>query len=322
MAAAAAAAAAGFPPPYPSDPSGIMGHGYPGLYGAPSPWPPWPPQGHGGFPGVSPLSHPFGGAHPGMFPYPPYGNVDPMAAAAAAAAAASGPEGFPPQAAFGHKGGYNQRGKGEKGEKGNRKGGGKGQDAQPLAAGMQHRKGGNSNAKGADAGAAPNEKAAASDAPPEPPVNGSTVMLRNIPNRYTQDLLLQLLDEKGFKNKYDFVYLPMDFRNGVNLGYAFVNTLTHQEALKAIEVFHGYGGWLFDSQKVCEVSWAHPHQGYDEHVERYRNSPVMHPATPEEYKPMVFKNGVRIPFPPPTKAIRAPKLKLAAPAEGGGGAAA
>mmetsp|Transcript_102858 Transcript_102858/g.286435 ORF Transcript_102858/g.286435 Transcript_102858/m.286435 type:complete len:400 (+) Transcript_102858:103-1302(+) len=142
-------------------------------------------------------------------------------------------------------------------------------------------------------------------------VTGSetTVMLRNIPNRYTQTMLLSLLDEHDFKLHYDFVYLPMDFRNGVNLGYAFVNLLTHEDALRFMETFEGFSRWFFDSAKVCEVSWAHPHQGLNEHVERYRNSPVMHPTMPEEYKPMIFKDGARVPFPLPTKAIRAPKLR-------------
>lgn len=177
------------------------------------------------------------------------------------------------------------------------------------------------NNKGGHAGdgisAEPEAKAAASNAtpaqPPPPPVNGTTIMLRNLPNKYTQELLVELLNNQGFTGKYDFVYLPMDFRNGVNLGYAFVNLLSHPDALQAIDIFQGFVNWDFESSKVCEVSWAHPHQGLSEHVERYRNSPVMHPSTPEEYKPMVFQNGVRVPFPAPTKAIRAPKLKLAPP---------
>lgn len=137
----------------------------------------------------------------------------------------------------------------------------------------------------------------------------TTVMLRNIPNRYTQTHLVNLLDENGFWSLYDFVYLPMDFRNGVNLGYAFVNLLTHRDALQAIALFHGFSRWFYESTKVCEVSWAHPHQGLEEHVERYRNSPVMHQCMPDEYKPMLFKGGQRAQFPPPTKAIRAPKLR-------------
>lgn len=137
----------------------------------------------------------------------------------------------------------------------------------------------------------------------------TTVMLRNIPIRYTQTMLLTLLGEHGFAQSYDFVYLPMDFRNGVNLGYAFVNLLLHQDAAEVMEIFHGFSSWYLDSSKICEVTWAHPHQGLAEHVERYRNSPVMHSSMPDEYKPMVFKNGMRLAFPVSTKAIRAPKLR-------------
>ena len=42
------------------------------------------------------------------------------------------------------------------------------------------------------------------------------------------------------------------------------------------------------------------------HVERYRNSPVMHRSVPDEYKPVIFKNGVRKNFPRPTKKVKAP----------------
>mmetsp|Transcript_38517 Transcript_38517/g.101854 ORF Transcript_38517/g.101854 Transcript_38517/m.101854 type:complete len:420 (-) Transcript_38517:196-1455(-) len=151
-----------------------------------------------------------------------------------------------------------------------------------------------------------------------PPGEPTTVMLRNIPNRYNSGTLIGLLDEHGFRGLYDFVYLPMDFQNGVNLGYAFVNLPAHQDALRFKEVFHGFSDWRFDSAKVSEVSWAHPHQGLEEHVERYRNSPVMHQSMPDEYKPMIFLNGQRTPFPQPTRAIKAPKLRLSRdrPADG------
>ena len=29
------------------------------------------------------------------------------------------------------------------------------------------------------------------------------------------------------------------------------------------------------------------------HVERYKNSPVMHKSVPDEYKPVIFADGVR-----------------------------
>ena len=38
----------------------------------------------------------------------------------------------------------------------------------------------------------------------------TTIMVRNIPNKYTQDMLLDLF-EKKHKKKFDFFYLPVDY---------------------------------------------------------------------------------------------------------------
>ena len=40
----------------------------------------------------------------------------------------------------------------------------------------------------------------------------TTVMLRNIPNKYTRDMILEEIDAHNFKKKYDFFYLPIDYR--------------------------------------------------------------------------------------------------------------
>jgi len=143
---------------------------------------------------------------------------------------------------------------------------------------------------------------------PELSTDPTTVMLRHIPNRYTSLQLVELLDAKGFQAKYDFVYLPIDFQNKVNLGYCFVNLRSHEWALRFKEEFEGFKEWRFDSVKASEVSWAHPHQGLNEHIERYRNSPVMHFSMPAEYKPMIFNDGIQIPFPAPTRTIKVRRL--------------
>lgn len=38
----------------------------------------------------------------------------------------------------------------------------------------------------------------------------TTIMVRNIPNKYTQDMLLELF-EKNNRKKFDFFYLPIDY---------------------------------------------------------------------------------------------------------------
>ena len=40
----------------------------------------------------------------------------------------------------------------------------------------------------------------------------TTLMLRNIPNKYTRDMILDEIDELNFRKKYDFFYLPIDYR--------------------------------------------------------------------------------------------------------------
>lgn len=139
----------------------------------------------------------------------------------------------------------------------------------------------------------------------------TTVMIRDIPNSYCTDKLVHLFDIAGFSGKYDFVYLPMDFRTDMSLGYAFVNLVSNTDAQKFIDIFDGFTEWMSPSPKVCQVSWADPNQGLAEHVERYRNSPVMHENIPDSYKPRLYHQGVRVPFPAATKRIRPPRVRPA-----------
>jgi hypothetical protein len=46
----------------------------------------------------------------------------------------------------------------------------------------------------------------------------TTVVLRNLPSCLSRCDLLQILDDAGFSERYDFVYLPTNFRNMTVLG--------------------------------------------------------------------------------------------------------
>jgi hypothetical protein len=135
----------------------------------------------------------------------------------------------------------------------------------------------------------------------------TTVILRNMPNSYTRASLLKLLNAEGFAGKYDFVYLPIDFRTHSALGYAFVNLTSPDAAERVHQRLNGFTKWPFPSSKACSVSWSHPHQGLESHIARYRNSPLMHDVVPDHYRPALFSEGQRIPFAPPTKKIKFPR---------------
>jgi len=137
----------------------------------------------------------------------------------------------------------------------------------------------------------------------------TTVMLRNVPYNCSRNSVVSMMDEAGFSGLFDFIYLPIDFRSKSGFGYAFINMVSNEAALKLFDRFNGFSDWAMKSQKVAEVTWSEPSQGLDVHIGRYRNSPVMHDAVPDEFKPAMYKDGSRVPFPAPTKAIRAPRFR-------------
>jgi hypothetical protein len=144
----------------------------------------------------------------------------------------------------------------------------------------------------------------------------TTMVMRNIPNNMSRDMLLSLIDAEGFKGSYDFVYLPLDFKAMVGLGYSFINFINSEEAVRFQEHFSGFCSWNLRSDKVCQVTWSESLQGRDAHIERYRNSPVMHESMADGCKPVVYKDGERTAFPEPTKRIRAPRQRPPMAAKG------
>merc|ERR1719410_1554293 len=140
----------------------------------------------------------------------------------------------------------------------------------------------------------------------------TTVMFRNVPNDYTRSMFLALLDKEGFAQQYDFVYLPIDFSSKSGFGYSFINLVSTPIAERFQTHFNGFSDWDLPSYKLAEVTWSSPSQGLATHIERYRNSPVMHEDVPDEFRPVLYKDGVRVPFPLPTKPIKAPRVRHSA----------
>lgn len=83
----------------------------------------------------------------------------------------------------------------------------------------------------------------------------TTLMIKNIPNKYTQKMLLTTIDEK-FRGTYDFFYLPIDFKNKCNVGYAFINMVRPEYIVPLVQRLDRKKWEKFNSEKVCNISYA------------------------------------------------------------------
>ncbi|KAK3223514.1 hypothetical protein Dsin_010539 [Dipteronia sinensis] len=126
----------------------------------------------------------------------------------------------------------------------------------------------------------------------------TTVMIKNIPNKYSQKLLLNMLDNHCIHcneqivdgndqplSSYDFVYLPIDFNNKCNVGYGFVNMTSPEATLRLYKAFHLQNWEVFNSRKICEVTYARV-QGLEALKEHFKNSKF--PGEMDHYLPVVF----------------------------------
>ncbi|KAH7276927.1 hypothetical protein KP509_39G026900 [Ceratopteris richardii] len=130
----------------------------------------------------------------------------------------------------------------------------------------------------------------------------TTLMIQNIPNKYSQKMLLATLDQHCSEVNsslgadepeaaYDFMYLPIDFKNKCNLGYAFVNFTSPRATFGFYKSFHKKAWEAFNSRKICEIAFARL-QGRSALEDHFRNSRFA--CDTEEYLPVLFippRNG-------------------------------
>lgn len=90
------------------------------------------------------------------------------------------------------------------------------------------------------------------------PKDWCTVILRNIPNKYDEIMLVEQFNASGFStdSHIRYVYTPKDGTNNCNLGYAFVDLVNHDEAVRFTSVYEGFRLPSSKSRKVCSANWA------------------------------------------------------------------
>lgn len=122
------------------------------------------------------------------------------------------------------------------------------------------------------------------------------------------------------QGKYDFFYLPIDFKNKCNVGYAFINFIDYRAIIPFFKEFNGQRWKNFNSEKVCAISYAriqvrHSHlklpchtalptmpltrsvcrvvllneQGKQSMISRFQNSSLM--EKDGEYRPLLFHSA-------------------------------
>ena len=96
----------------------------------------------------------------------------------------------------------------------------------------------------------------------------TTIMIRNIPIKYTDEILNEALKE--FQGKYDCLYMPYDYEKNGNKGYAFINFVNPLHILLFYERFNGSKWQHFESPKICELNMAH-FQGVNEIQKHAKN---------------------------------------------------
>lgn len=101
----------------------------------------------------------------------------------------------------------------------------------------------------------------------------TTLMIKNIPNKYNQKMLLQKID-LNHSMQYNFFYLPIDFKNSCNVGYAFINFINPLYILRFYEHMNAQKWEKFNSEKVCQLAYARI-QGLEGLLEHFHCSSVM-----------------------------------------------
>jgi hypothetical protein len=109
--------------------------------------------------------------------------------------------------------------------------------------------------------------------PPDDWANTLTVMMRNLPNKFSQQMLLDEINANGFVGAFDFLYLPIDPETRANRGYAFINFVDPYQSWTFKQCYEGRRIGHFNSGKVITVMAA-TLQGYEANYAHYSSARV------------------------------------------------
>jgi len=115
-----------------------------------------------------------------------------------------------------------------------------------------------------------------------------TVMVRQIPRRFTQLMFLKEVNCSGFEGLFDFLYLPYDLKKGINVGYGFLNFITPHHAQ---EFRRAFDGSFLDKQIRCRAKPVRVHpasvQGYEANYRHFVQTKTGQKQDPQ-FSPLFF----------------------------------
>lgn len=128
----------------------------------------------------------------------------------------------------------------------------------------------------------------------------TTLMIRHIPNKYNLYTFLEDIN-MDFNGTYDVFYLPIDYKNNCNLGFAFINFVDPMHIIGFYDAFRGKRWRRFKSDKICELAYA-KFQGKEELKTHFLNGSVIK-LDSEDKKPII------LPTPDPLPAVQIPLVR-------------
>mmetsp|Transcript_49838 Transcript_49838/g.160179 ORF Transcript_49838/g.160179 Transcript_49838/m.160179 type:complete len:274 (+) Transcript_49838:118-939(+) len=111
----------------------------------------------------------------------------------------------------------------------------------------------------------------------------TTLMVRNVPVMYTQEMLLE---EWKYAGKFDFLYLPRTANGHTNLSYAFINFASEADAVAFQASWHKKRVAQVTSRKPLIISFAEV-QGLQENLTQHRKKRTRC-SDPKQCQPLVL----------------------------------
>lgn len=102
----------------------------------------------------------------------------------------------------------------------------------------------------------------------------TTMMIKNIPNKFTRELLLSTIDQ-NFKGTYDLFILPTDGNRNKNFGYSFINFTNSYFIPYFYFMFNDKKWSSTNSKKICEITYSKV-QGKTNLISYYANKIIFY----------------------------------------------